>query len=146
MTDGGVGEDYVKKMWSGENVEVIVNDDGIVGFYYRSPIEIMETVVEQASMKNFDEIKDIFEQMVVVTNATGSTEEDSVSIDVDRVILRYTRISEEDSFDTGLLVPVWDFMGRFTGQYGEKLNEKSDTCILTINAIDGTVIDRVLGY
>ena len=37
LTDGWVGDDYVKKMWSGENVEVIVNDDGIVGFYYRSP-------------------------------------------------------------------------------------------------------------
>lgn len=146
LTDGWSGEDYVKKMWSGEEVEVIVNDDGIVGFFYCSPIEIMETVVEQASMKNFDEIKEIFEQMVVVTNATGSDEEDKMSIDVDRVILRYTRISEEDSFDTGLLVPVWDFMGRFTGKYGEKLNAKSDTCILTINAIDGTVIDRALGY
>lgn len=145
-TDGWVGEEYVKKMWSGENVEVLVNDDGIVGFHYRSPIEITETVVEQASMKSFDEIKDIFEQMVVVTNATGSDEEDKLSIDIDRVILRYTRISEEDSFDTGLLVPVWDFMGRITGQYGEKLNQKSDTCILTINAIDGTVIDRALGY
>ncbi len=146
LTDGWVGDDYVKKMWSGENVEVIVNDDGIVGFYYRSPIEIMETVVEQASMKSFDEIKDIFEQMVVVANATGSDEEEKVSIDVNRVILRYTRISEENSFDTGLLVPVWDFMGRKTDQYGEKQVLKSDTCILTINAIDGTIIDRRLGY
>lgn len=151
LTDGWSGDDYVKKMWVGESIEVIVDDEGIAGFYYNSPMEIVETVVEQASMKSFEEIKDIFEQMVVVTNALGSDEEDEVSIDIDRVVLRYTRISERDSFDTGLLVPVWDFMGRNLGEkrtavYGLMSSEDSDTCIMTVNAIDGTIIDRELGY
>lgn len=149
LVDGWSGDDYVKKMWVGESIEVIVDDEGIAGFYYCSPMEIVETVVEQASMKSFEEIKDIFEQMVVVTNALGSDEEDKVTIDIDRVVLRYTRISERDSFDTGLLVPVWDFMGRNlaekpTAMFGVISSE--DTCIMTVNAIDGTVIDRELGY
>lgn len=148
FTDDWVGDDYVKKMWSGENIEILVNDEGIVGFYYNSPIEIVETVAEQASMRSFDDIKDIFEQMVVVTNAQeGMTEEnEQVRIKIDRVILRYARISEADNFDTGLLVPVWDFMGSITSTYGEKDYGKSEVCVLTINAIDGTVIDRELGY
>ena len=112
-------------------------------------MEIVETVVEQASMKSFEEIKDIFEQMVVVTNALGSDEEDKVTIDIDREVLRYTRISERDSFDTGLLVPVWDFMGKNLSEKPDAIFgviSSEDTCIMTINAIDGTVIDRELGY
>lgn len=148
QADGWDGDDYVKQVWSGEYVEILVDDDGITGFSYNTPIETEETVVEQSSMKSFDEIKDIFEQMVIVTNTKAAyTEGDSsVSIDVDRVVLRYTRISEENSFDTGLLVPVWDFMGTINYTSGEVKDTKSDTCVLTINAIDGSVIDRELGY
>lgn len=64
-------------------------------------------------MKNFDEVKDIFEQMAITMNAVNSEEasDGNVTIDIDSVKLRYTRISEKDSFDTGLLVPVWDFIG-----------------------------------
>lgn len=144
LTDGWKGSEYVKKMWDGESITVIVNDDGIIGFYYNAPIELTETVVEKSSMKTFDEIKDIFEQMVLVANARKEPE-DAVSMNVSRVILRYTRISEQDRFDTGLLVPVWDFMGTVTEASG-KLPEQQEACIMTINAIDGSIIDRELGY
>lgn len=144
LTDGWKGSEYVKKMWDGESITVIINDDGIIGFYYNAPIEITETVVEKSSMKPFDEIKDIFEQMVLVANARKEPE-DAVSMNVSRVILRYTRISEQDRFDTGLLVPVWDFMGTVTEASG-KLPEQQEACIMTINAIDGSIIDRELGY
>ncbi len=147
FVDEWQGDDYVKREWSGENIEITVNDDGIVGFCYNSPIEIIETVVDKSSMKSFDEIKAVFEQMVPVANARGEgTDEDKVTIEISRVILRYTRISEADSFDTGLLVPVWDFMGKQTDVYGEKAYSETDACIMTINAIDGSVIDRRLGY
>lgn len=148
MTDEWQGDNYVKKEWSGEHITILVNDDGIIGFYYEAPIQTTDVVVEKASMKSFDEIKNIFEHMVVVTNARskGNEEEDAITIDVDRVILRYTRISEADSYDTGLLVPVWDFMGKVTDVYGEKGYKRASECVLTINAIDGTVIDRRLGY
>lgn len=141
-SEGWDGDSYIKKDWPGESIVIYVNDSGIVGFDYAAPIEILETVVDQSNMKSFDEIKGIFEQMVVVTNAR--TEEDiNVTIDIDRVVLRYTRISEANSFDTGLLVPVWDFDGIVTDEYGSVFKEAN---VLTINAIDGSVIDRELGY
>lgn len=147
-SEGWDGDDYVKMEWPGEYVEILINDEGITGFSYNAPIETVETVVDQSSMKSFDEIRDIFEQMVIVANAKEEDSEvdNSVSIDVDRVMLRYTRISEEGSFDTGLLVPVWDFMGTISSTYGEAKDTESDACVLTINAIDGSVIDRELGY
>ena len=134
-TEGWQGEDYSKKIWPTECVEFRINDDGIAGFSYNTPIEIMDTVVEKASLKSFEEIKDIFETMVVVTNAEENM---TTVLDVNRVVLGYSRISEQDSFDTGLLVPVWEFQNI-------KEDGTSET-ILTINAIDGSVIDRTLGY
>lgn len=146
MIDEWQGKDYVKKMWENEVVSVAVNDSGIVDFYYLSPLSIDETVVEKSNVKSFDEIKDTFEQMVVIENAPDAIEElkenEKVSIKVTDVRLVYTRISEKDSFDTGLIVPVWDFEGTVTNEYGM---EKTGN-ILSINAIDGSVINRELGY
>ncbi len=155
--DGGVkivdewqGDTYNKKIWGSESVIVYVNDNGIVGFDISSPMEIVETVVDGSSIKSFEDIKPIFEQMVVVSYAPAG--EGTVNISVDSVILRYTRISEEDSFDTGLLVPVWEFTGTLTDEYGNSMNPPGNpsgldnTSILTINAIDGSVIDRAVGY
>ncbi len=139
FTDGYQGGEYVKKQWPTECVEVKVNDDGIVEFTYNAPLEVTETVVDKTSMKSFEEIKSIFESMVVVANAQ---EDFKKNITVDTVKLRYERISEKDSFDTGLLIPAWDFAGTIDS---DKLGA-NDGSVLTINAIDGSVINRELGY
>ena len=67
------------------------------------------------------------------------------NIDVDNVVLRYARISEADNFDSGLLVPVWDFEGTIDDGYSWE-KEAMPESVLTINAIDGTIIDHTLGY
>ena len=135
------GDEYVKKSWGSESIVVAVNDDGIVEFEYGYPMSIDEKVVEQSSIKSFDEIRDTFEEMVVIQNAptedTGKT-----VIDITNVNLVYTRISEKDHFDTGLIVPVWDFEGTIVDEYGMEHTGN----VLSINAIDGTVINRELGY
>lgn len=137
--EGWNGDDYVKKDWPAECIELRISDDGIVGFDYNAPLEEMETVVDSSAMKTFEEIKNIFEKMVIVANAQEGVQ---VFIEIDRVVLGYARISEADSYDTGLLIPVWDFQGRRT--YGNGLTDYGS--LLTVNAIDGSVIDRSLGY
>ena len=114
-------------------------------FLHRNPIEASNVSDERLFLLPFDEVKDIFEQMAITMNAVNSEEasDGNVTIDIDSVKLRYTRISEKDSFDTGLLVPVWDFIGTKTDQYGY---EVQNAVIMSINAIDGSVIDRSLGY
>lgn len=141
LVDEWRGEDYVKKLWGNEAIVVGVNDSGVVLFNYLTPISIDETVVEKTSIKSFAEIKDTFEEMVVIENASEE-ESATVSIKVTDVKLVYTRISEKDSFDTGLIVPVWDFEGTIVNEYGD---EKTGN-ILSINAIDGSVINSTLGY
>ena len=40
--------------WPEECIEFRINDDGIVGFDYISPIEVTKTVVENSAVKSFD--------------------------------------------------------------------------------------------
>lgn len=147
--EGWEGKDYVKKFWPVESIEFRINDDGIVGFDYNAPLEVIETVVEQSNMKSFEDIRSTFETMVTVTNAQDADPDTGdvppVTIDIDRVVLGYTRISEADSYDTGLLIPVWDFKGTVQDQYSEKTGGNYGS-VLTINAIDGSIVDRSLGY
>lgn len=151
--DGWKGKDFVKKEWSGESIDICINDSGIVTFNYNVPIEITETVVENAKLKNYKNIQKNFEKMATTVYAQNQDEEkNEVTINIDKVVLRYMRISEKDSFDTGLLVPVWDFIGTIKdkfGLYGQLKHDSDGTkeqSILTLNAIDGTVIDKNLGY
>ena len=153
-SEGEENGEYTKKIWSQECVEIRINDNGMIGFDYNSPIEIVETVVDQSNMKNFDEVKKTFEKMSVITNANDNTDgvELCTNIKVEQVILGYVMISEKDNFDTGLLVPGWEFVGLTTPGYKEDnqfvpVKEMQNYgSILTVNAIDGTVIDKTLGY
>ena len=76
----------------------------------------------------------------------------SWTLDVQEVRLGLMRIKAENNNDVGLLVPVWDFMGRVTKtetDTGEDIffvQNENGGVILTINAIDGSIIDRELGY
>ena len=66
------------------------------------------------------------------------------------VRLSLQRISEQDSFTSGLLAPVWNVYGYQTVFRKDK-NQSEDYPVslwplLTINAIDGSVIDIYKGY
>ena len=61
---------------------------------------------------------------------------------IDRVELCLQRIAEPDSLYTGLLVPAWNFYG---GHEYMQLDDNS-VPLLSINAIDGSIIDIAKGY
>lgn len=142
------GDSYRKQLWPGEMIEFMVNDAGIVGFRWDAPLEIMETVVDHAALQPFETVRDTFEKMMPMTGATQDPEHIGADISIDRVTLSYSRISEKDSFDTGLVVPVWGFRGTrkevMVGE-GYGMNPTYSTQ-MAINAIDGSVIDAALGY
>ena len=142
------GGSYRKQEWGGEAIEFMINDAGIVGFSWNAPLEIMETVVDHASLQPFEQVRDTFEKMMPMTGASNDPEHFGKEINIDRVTLTYSRISEKDSFDTGLVVPVWGFRGTskdFLVSEGYPMNPTYSTQ-MAINAIDGSVIDSILGY
>lgn len=140
------GESYNKRFWADECIQLRINDSGILSFEYNIPLKVDEVVVEKAALKSFDEIKEVFREMVLVKYA--ATEDFCYDIEIDQISLNYARISERDSFDTGLYVPVWEFKGK-TYEYTDKengLKTERYGSVICINAIDGSVIDHELGY
>lgn len=143
--------------WQHETMGIGIDDSGIYTISWTSPHEVVDTVIEDAKILPFDDIMDRFEQMMIAKYShftTGSGEPiKAVDISIDQVVLAYMRIAEQDSFDSGLLVPVWSFHGIRTVSYDAKdsvpwvFDSYSEGVpILIINAIDGTIIDPELGY
>ncbi len=130
--------------WDYEKLNFYVNDDGIVGMNWQSPCQLTDTVTEDAALMDFADVADIFQKMFTV-----KYDGEAMDVTIDAVRLSYMRVSEQDKNYTGLLVPVWDFYGSQTRLLG---NGETDTfydpdqSLLTINAVDGTVVDRSLGY
>lgn len=152
---GGALEDMDSTLepWCYERCEVIVGDDGIQRAVIMNPYDIGEIQTANVSLMDFDSIAGIYEQMMEISNADITKYEAQRTYHIRKIVFGYTRIYDptKDN-DTGLLVPVWDFFGGIDSEaldgesYNHDSGEHSTRSFLTINAIDGTVIDRELGY
>ena len=74
----------------------------------------------------------------------------STTIDIIRVSLELVRITEQNSIENGLLVPVWNFYGTkaITCDDGKQYTEGSGVpvSLLIVNAVDGSIINTEHGY
>jgi hypothetical protein len=150
-----VEEDAQSAPWSYEDMTFAIDDTGIVGFSWRSPYAVADTVTQDSNLISFDEVTSVFETMSMAVNAWDGIAAynpnlTAVEIKVDHIKFGLTRITEQNKRDSGLLVPVWDFFGTMT-QIHEidgvtKEFDDGPIPILTINAIDGSIINRSLGY
>jgi hypothetical protein len=152
---GKVEEETQSAPWSYEDMTFAIDDSGIVGFKWSSPYQFTGVVTENSNLLTFQNITDVFDTMSLVKNAWDGYSEynpdlKSIDIKVNELKLGLTRVTEQNKRDSGLLVPVWDFIG--TTAYISEANGQTTTMddgpipILTINAIDGSVINRSLGY
>lgn len=150
-----VEKDAQSAPWAYEDMTFAIDDSGIVGFSWRSPYKITGTVTENSNLASFKDIMHVFDTMSLVVNAwdgyaEGSPDLTGVDITVDHIKFGLTRITEQDKRDSGLLVPAWDFMGTATQIITRDGQSKSygdgPIPILTVNAIDGSIINRSLGY
>ncbi len=132
-----------------ESMTFAVDDSGVVGFQWSSPYEITGTVTEGAKILSFKDCASVFETMVFPVNE-WMAENGSATIQVKQVKLGLSRVTERDVRGEGLLIPVWDFTGDVVMTYdnGGKSQQMKleDWNLLTVNAVNGDVIDRNLGY
>ena len=141
--------DVAAKPWLYEKVRIFIDSEGIFALVWNAP-HVLETVEYKAvSLLPFEKIKGIFESMIVVKNKQvedGTLLYDK-NITVTEIRLGLMRIIEKDNNDTAYLVPVWDFFGTYDSDGGTLVIGKDGyETLLTINAVDGSVIDRSLGY
>ena len=137
------------KQWYYEELTVAVDDEGIANVYWNAPLEVTEVLTDDTAILPFSEITNIFEKMIVIKSDIYISPDREQQIDITHISLSLQRIMEIDSYTTGLLVPVWNFYGTVTGWYnnGEKrTNSLGYTPLLSINAINGSVIDVFQGY
>jgi hypothetical protein len=160
--------------WSYETINVMVDDTGVISFDWASPLNIGETVVANSALLPFADISAKFEQQIQIEYETQANDEyiAYISFTVTRVALEYQRIAEQNSIENGLLVPVWNFYGTCsamsagsteitpegyevitTNGNGEDISQgflNGDGVyaypLMTINAIDGSIIDITQGY
>ena len=141
--------------WAYEDMSIAVDDSGVVYMEWRSPYKVTGTVTENSNVLSYQEAISVFETMVPVVNAWDGISEGNpnltgVEITIDRVQFGLTRVTEQNKRNSGLLVPCWDFFGTMTqiierdGQI--KRYDDGPIPLLTINAIDGSVINRSVGY
>ncbi len=150
--------------WELENIYLDVGKDGILSFNWTAPST--QPVVQQAqsALLPFEEIASIANTMlpevIVGPKETPLTQLDQyngfetrMDVDITKVSLSLMRIRDKGSLQ-GTIVPVWDFWGTSDWYdaepnaygYQEKGMNYEYQPMLTLNAVDGTVVDRQLGY
>ena len=151
--DGQTGGAKDTTSWYYEMVQVRIDKDGIAYVKYSSPTEIVEPVMTATTLLPFDDIRGIFEKMVLIVgnrvDAGISMALESQEYVITDVRLGLMSVREENA-DTGLMIPVWDFLGyeNYVLTNGENGTTGSNrlTSYLTINAIDGSIVQRGYGY
>lgn len=141
--------------WGYERLDMIISKDGIEKVEFLNRYDIGEVRTQNLELLPFDEIIQIYEKMMQVSNADVLNYEKERNYHISRIVFGYGRIYEPASdANSGLLVPVWNFFGTFQSSYEEENGQiteyggsksKQESC-LTINAVDGSIIDLGLGY
>lgn len=138
--------------WSYEKIQFTVNKDGIQHVEINNLYEIGEQQVANVELMTFPEIAKIFESMLQIQNSDMTYSKGKV-FDIDHVTLGYMRVYDPGADNvSGLLVPVWDFFGKmvdyavYEDQEYTNVSAEPTFSRLTVNAADGTVINRELGY
>ena len=147
-----------EELWGYERISVYAAKAGIVYFRWENPHTEPVLETEDAKLMAFSDVYDIFGKMIMIKNqhlqaANEANGFETIrNVNVDKVQLSLMRIRDKGNFERGLIVPVWDFYGSVTA-HTEDENYKQYVyggpryeTLLSINAIDGTLIDRELGY
>jgi len=143
--------------WYYETINVTVDDSGILSLDWFSPLEVGETLVDSATLLPFADIAAKFGQQMQITYEPSAKEDrfTSITFTVERVALEYQRIAEQGSFESGLLVPVWNFYGSCSAitADGEDVGPNMLSGdgvyafpLVSINAVDGSIINIRQGY
>ena len=131
---------------SRELLRVIIDDYKIVEWMWVNPSMITSVISDNAPLMPFEQIKDIFRQQVK-NRYSYLLIRRTETFNIDRIELGLMKIAEKDNMGSCLVIPVWDFIGTqeiYDSGYTE--GGDADYSFLTINAIDGSVIDISIGY
>ena len=150
-TDKRAFSNEYSEPWEYERIDFIIDDAGVFRFEYNAPYEVVENVLDKTELLPFERIREVFERMIVIVNNGYDENErikegDGFEHHIYHIRLGLASVPEEGR-ETGLLVPAWDFIGSACARSNGKgdlsqLDENERCSFLTINAVDGSIIDR----
>ena len=137
-----------RREWRYEQCRVLVDEQGVALLEYDAPCAMEKVEVEAATLLPFQKIQEIFEKMVLIVNNNADVNNSDQRCTITEVRLSLVSLPEQNG-DGGLLVPCWDFLGypletvNYPPQWRALgLQPHEIYCHLTINAIDGSIIQR----
>jgi hypothetical protein len=164
-------QDYEKVDRLDDFTLITIAKEGIIEFYWGPPTKVVETESENTALLKFEDVQDVFRSQIVLSNlqseldiavANYDLEVLSRTITISEARLGMMPVSRQLGSGEYLMVPVWDFYGyeslkvadpedakrkQFTiNENGEYVNRQFGKSFLTLNAVDGSVISRVMGY
>jgi len=148
--------------WQMETLRFVVDREGIVSINWYAPLTVLDTLSEESALLPFENIREVAEKMLpIVYNPAGREHLKSLEVNVSHVRLELMRVREQNNTQElkGLLIPAWVFYGTLLetessgwkdyatyGLSGGYDYYQGDEIILCLNAVDGSVIDPLLGY
>lgn len=143
-------EDYLEEIESGadsEEAEIAempvlkecivftVNNNGVASMQYFNPMENEKLMADNVALLSFDKVyESASNYLEVIAGDIGITDA-SQPVTIERIELNLARVQDPMAENSYTMLPVWDFRIGTTG----------DT-LVTVNAIDGSIIDRTRGY
>jgi len=145
------GDSYIeyREPWYDERIEVMVNDDGLIGFEWQGPPEILETINDNVTIKTYDEIIETARTILPMQFEKESLNEKQRDVTICEVALTMMRVARMGTDNEYFYLPIWDFIGYFGENIDTNITEDNPGAMksfLTLNAVDGSVIDRSFGY
>jgi|LFRM01.1.fsa_nt_gb hypothetical protein len=142
-----------------ERIYLYINDDGLVAFEWFSPLIQKELLNNNVGIIEFDEIlQEAIKNLPLMVNVDVTGKRDYTQITIDEIRLGYMQVKLKNSRNKFMIIPVWDFFGAKKDHYTEMIpgwainddgwliSDNLAISHITINAVDGSVIDRDLGY
>ena len=125
-----------------ERIFADVQSGRLASLTWIDSLEVLGVENENVPLLSFDRIMEIFEKQVFMNIYLDSGE---LTLKVTDIYFSYCCVKKRDS-DQYYLLPVWDFIGHDVRMENLKKRHSIDESILAVNAVDGSILNDLLGY
>lgn len=146
-------DDFID-LWRNEYLYIKTLHGSIVDIKWQNPSAIVNIDNDNVQVINYKTAQNIFlKQMDLMLSPNSSTEDgqayraffqDTEEVNIVRIEFGLTKLLMQNSEDLYKLIPTWSFMGypKLKDSTADETESGAQVCFVTINALDGSIVDR----
>lgn len=138
-TSGHDGSANLIDLWGPEYLQIDMKNDSVIKISWYNPADV--ATIDNSNVRTipWETVKGVFSRQM---SYMLSSDTEARDVYITQIEFGLTKILMKNSRSDYKLIPTWSFFGY------DSVRQKADNyiCFLTINALDGTVIDRGLMY